>query len=430
MLFERFSPRICVVGLGYVGLPVAHSFAKQFDVVGFDVDQRRIDQLSLNIDWTGEVSKDELADSKLTFSSNPAVISDSNFIVVAVPTPVSEHKTPDFSLLKRACSTIGAVLKPGSIIIFESTVYPGATEEICGPALEEASGLQSGSDFKLAYSPERINPGDKEHPLEQIIKIVSGEDEATLRIVSETYGAIITAGIFEATSIKVAEAAKVLENTQRDINIALMNEMSKICNRLDIRSADVLKAAGTKWNFLPFTPGLVGGHCIGVDPYYLTSKAEQLGYHPEVILAGRRINDAMPEYVGIQILQMLAGAGKSIRRARVGVLGITFKENVPDIRNSKVAALISELAKYNISVKVSDPWADAAETMQEYGVKLVDQAMLTELDLLIIAVPHEKYMSDIVESIPMMMAGDGIVVDLKSAIEPSDLKGSYRYWSL
>lgn len=427
---EIFSPKICVVGLGYVGLPVAHAFAKQFDVVGFDVDQRRIDQLSLNIDWTGEVSKDELANSNLTFSSNPAVISSSNFIVVAVPTPVSEHKTPDFSLLKKACATIGAVLKPGSIIVFESTVYPGATEEICGPALEEASGLQSGSDFKLAYSPERINPGDKEHPLEQIIKIVSGEDEATLRVVSETYGAIITAGIFEATSIKVAEAAKVLENTQRDINIALMNEMSKICNRLDIRSADVLKAAGTKWNFLPFTPGLVGGHCIGVDPYYLTSKAEQLGYHPEVILAGRRINDAMPEYLGIQILQLLAGAGKSIQKARVGVLGITFKENVPDIRNSKVADLISELEKYNISVMVSDPWADAAETMQEYGVKLLDQSMLSDLDLLIIAVPHEKFMIDIVGAIPMMMAGDGIVVDLKSAIEPSDLNSSYQYWSL
>ncbi len=430
MPISKDNLAIGVIGLGYVGLPVAHAFAKKFNVIGFDVDGRRVDELKKGNDWTGEISAADLGKSPLKYTSDISQLHDCNFIVVAVPTPVDENRAPDFTLLKRACDTIGPIVKKDSIIVFESTVFPGATEEICGPALEASSGLKCGTDFKLAYSPERINPGDKQHPLEKIVKVVAGQDDETLEMVSFVYSEIIEAGVFRAKSIKVAEAAKVLENTQRDINIALMNEMSKICDRIGIRTAEVLEAAGTKWNFLPFSPGLVGGHCIGVDPYYLTSKAEQLGYHPEVILAGRRINDAMPEYVATKILKLLASSEKSLRKSRVGVLGITFKKNVPDIRNSKVVTLIEQLNSFGISVMVSDPMADPEETMRENGIELVPESDLNNLDVFLLAVPHDSFVVGVYDFIRRNLKSGGIIVDLHSVLDRGKLPEASTYWSL
>jgi UDP-N-acetyl-D-galactosamine dehydrogenase len=422
--------RIGVIGLGYVGLPVAISLARKFPVIGYDVDPRRISALRECVDWTGEIEPAELQRSNLLFADTADELADRNFFVVAVPTPVDESKSPDFSLLRSACQTIGPVLRPGSIVVFESTVYPGATEEICGPALEAASGLRCGEDFKLAYSPERINPGDKERPLEQIVKIVSGQDEETLEVVAAVYGSIIQAGIHRASSIKVAEAAKVLENTQRDINIALMNETSKICDLIGIPTSDVLKAAGTKWNFLNFTPGLVGGHCIGVDPYYLTSKAAQLGYHPEVILAGRRINDSMPSYVVNRILRMLAQRDIPISRAKVGILGITFKENVPDIRNSKVADLYQTMIEYGIQPHVCDPFADPEETHREYGIELESCEGWSDFDAIVFAVPHQPFLDDIHSLVERTTRSGSCVIDLRSMIARPQLPQHLSYWAL
>ncbi|WP_201645599.1 nucleotide sugar dehydrogenase [Paraburkholderia metrosideri] len=417
-------------GLGYVGLPVAVAFARRFDVIGFDVDSRRIERLRQGDDWTGEIDRDVLEASTLRFTDNSQDLSDCNFFVVAVPTPVDEKCSPDFSLLVRACQTIGPVLRPGSIVVFESTVHPGATEEICGPELEKASNLRCGVDFKLGYSPERINPGDREHPLEKIVKIVAGQDAESLEIIADVYGQIIEAGVHRASSIKVAEAAKVLENTQRDINIALMNEMSKICDLVGISTTEVLAAAGTKWNFLRFTPGLVGGHCIGVDPYYLTSKAQELGYHPEVILAGRRINDGMAEYVGSRLVQALARMHRLSPSTRIGILGMTFKENVPDIRNSKVVDLYRSLESFGITPLAYDPMADKDQMAHEYNITLVDKSQLSELDVVILAVPHQDIMSTFWGDLPFMIRDGGMVCDLKSALDRSRLKSDIQYWAL
>lgn len=421
---------ISVVGLGYVGLPVAVALSRIYPVIGFDVNAKRIAALQGGEDSTGEVSREDLERSSLQFTDKYQDLAESNLFIVAVPTPVTEGNIPDFSMLRSACRLIGSVLRPGSTIVFESTVYPGATEEICGPALEEASGLVCGRDFKLAYSPERINPGDKEHPLEQIVKVVSGQDAETLDLVAGVYGSVVEAGIHRASSIKVAEAAKVLENTQRDINIALMNEMSKICDRVGVRASEVLRAAETKWNFLKFSPGLVGGHCIGVDPYYLTSKAEQLGYHPEVILAGRRINDSMPSYVADRIVKLLARHDVPVSRAKVGILGITFKENVPDTRNSKVVDLYKALVDYGIKPRVSDPLANPDEIRGEYGIELESHDLWRDLDAVVFAVPHQQYANQIVMLADSLTRPGSAVIDLKAMIDPTSLRRDLAYWSL
>jgi UDP-N-acetyl-D-galactosamine dehydrogenase len=419
-----------VCGLGYVGLPVAVAFSKRFDVIGFDVDKRRIARLKEGHDWTGEIDDDALRASAMTFTDQISELEGCDFFVVAVPTPVDEKNNPDFSLLVRACQSIGPVLRPGSIVVFESTVHPGATEEICGPELEKVSGLRCGVDFKLGYSPERINPGDREHPLEKIVKIVSGQDEASLEIIAGVYEKIIDAGVHRASSIKVAEAAKVLENTQRDINIALMNEMSKICDLVGIRTSEVLNAAGTKWNFLKFSPGLVGGHCIGVDPYYLTSKAQELGYHPEVILSGRRINDGMANHVAQRIVQTLARNGRLNASTRVGILGMTFKENVPDIRNSKVVDLYQALGSYGITPVACDPMVDPEQMEHEYGIKLVPREAFAGMDVLILAVPHRETMETIWEDLPGLVNSGGMVCDLKSVLDSKRLAPDLLYWTL
>lgn len=422
--------RIAVCGLGYVGLPVAVAFSRRFDVIGFDVDKKRIARLKEGDDWTGEIERDALLASPMTFTDQVTDLEGCDFFVVAVPTPVDERNNPDFSLLIRACQSIGPVMRAGCIVVFESTVHPGATEEICGPELEKVSGLRCGIDFKLGYSPERINPGDREHPLEKIVKIVSGQDEASLEIIAGVYEKIIDAGVHRASSIKVAEAAKVLENTQRDINIALMNEMSKICDLVGIRTSEVLTAAGTKWNFLKFTPGLVGGHCIGVDPYYLTSKAQELGYHPEVILSGRRINDGMANHVASRVVQTLARNGRLDATTRVGILGMTFKENVPDIRNSKVVDLYKALGSYGITPVACDPMVDSDQMEHEYGITLVTRDGFRDLDVLILAVPHRETMDTIWEDMPHLVKRGGMVCDLKSVLDSKRLQPDLVHWTL
>lgn len=420
-----------MVGLGYVGLPLAHSFARKLDsVVGFDVSQARIAELRDGFDRTGELTGEDLQATRLQLSSDPSVIGDCDVVIVAVPTPVDKQRRPDLSILESACRTVGANMKSGTTVVFESTVFPGATEDICAPILAAESGLAPGKDFKIAYSPERINPGDKEHPVEKIVKVVSGEDTETTEAMAELYGTIIEAGTHKATSIKVAEAAKVLENTQRDINIALMNELARICRKAGIRTADVLDAACTKWNFLPFRPGLVGGHCIGVDPYYLTSKAEELGYHPEVILSGRRINDSMPRYVATEMLQMLASSGFPIRGSRVGVLGVTFKENVPDVRNSKVLELVELLKSFGLDVIAYDPLANSDEVKHEYGFDLSPRDGLNDLDALVLAVKHDVFMDGLEAFIERNLKDGGALVDLKSILPAQEYEQKYNYWSL
>jgi UDP-N-acetyl-D-galactosamine dehydrogenase len=424
------SETIAVLGLGYVGLPVALAFARAFPgTVGFDVHAEKVRELARGFDRNREVSKEVLTGTPLVVTSDLAEIAKATFYVVAVPTPVDENNVPDLTPVIRASESVGKVLKKGDVVVYESTVYPGVTEDVCGPVLAKISGLVQGKDFKLGYSPERINPGDKEHTLERITKVVSGEDAATLERVAATYGAIIDAGIHRAPSIKVAEAAKVIENTQRDINIALMNELSIIFDRLGIRTADVLAAAGTKWNFLKFRPGLVGGHCIGVDPYYLTTKAQQLGYQPEVILAGRRVNDNMGAYVAQRLVKLLVNADVQVRGARVGVLGITFKENVNDIRNSKVPDIIRELGEYGIKPLVHDPIASPEETRHEYGLELCSWDELQALDALVVAVAHDDYLAR-GEALFGLLRDGGTLVDVKSIFAPASVDKRLRYWSL
>jgi UDP-N-acetyl-D-glucosamine/UDP-N-acetyl-D-galactosamine dehydrogenase len=420
-----------VIGLGYVGLPVAMALAKQFaPVIGFDISCRRIAELRNAYDATGEVAEAELRTSNLILSSDADALDRASFFVVTVPTPIDSARHPDLSPLESACALIGPRLRRGSVVVFESTVYPGLTRNICGPLLAKFSGLQQGVDFKLGYSPERINPGDREHRLETIMKIVSGEDKDTLERVAAVYGCIVRAGIHRAPSIEVAEAAKVIENTQRDLNIALMNELAIIFDRLEIPTREVLEAAGTKWNFLPFTPGLVGGHCIGVDPYYLTARAEAVGYYPQVILAGRRINDGMGGYIARRLVKLLIAAERPVKGAKVGILGITFKENVPDLRNSRVPDIIMELREFGIEPMISDPHADAGAVRHEYGLDLVALEMLADLDALIVAVPHAAYAEQGWERFVRSIAPGGICMDVKSAIPKHSVTTEVRYWSL
>ncbi len=421
--------RVAVVGMGYVGLPVALAFAKAYpNTVGFDIKTARIEELKSQKDSTGEVEAQELADSAISFTDNAADLTGTTFFVVAVPTPISINKQPDLTPLRSACRTVGAALMKGSVVVFESTVYPGVSEEVCGPILSEVSGLTQGRDFKLAYSPERINPGDREHTLERIVKVVSGEDDETLERVAKAYERIIHAGVHRAPSIKVAEAAKVIENTQRDLNIALMNELALIFDRMQIRTSDVLEAAGTKWNFLRFQPGLVGGHCIGVDPYYLTAKAEELGFHPEVILAGRRINDGMGRYIAQRTVKSLLAADCSVKGAKVAVFGLTFKENVPDLRNSRVPDIVHELSEFGLEVLVHDPLASPEEAFEEYGVELSGEEALTGLQASVLAVPHREYLEG--DLVTRGLGGKGVLVDVKSALNPASIAPTITYWSL
>lgn len=423
------NERIAVIGLGYVGLPLAIALAEKFDdVLGFDIHQARIDELGRGHDRTEEVEPSRLQASALRYSADAAHLADRTLFIVTVPTPVDDHNSPDLTPMIRASETIGKVLKPGDVVVYESTVYPGVTEEICGPVLARVSGLRQGHDFKLGYSPERINPGDKVHTIEKITKVVSGEDAETLDRVAAVYEAIVQAGIHRAPSIKVAEAAKVIENTQRDLNIALMNELALIFDRLGIRTLDVLEAAGTKWNFLPFRPGLVGGHCIGVDPYYLTQKAQEVGYYPQVILAGRRVNDGMGAFIAQKLVKMLIASDKAVKGAKVGVLGLTFKENVPDLRNSRVPDIIHELRQFGIEPLVHDPYADPAEAKHEYDIVVSNISEMTNMDAVILAVAHSEYIDKRRGLIEDMISDNGILIDVKSAYNNEDL--AIKYWSL
>jgi UDP-N-acetyl-D-galactosamine dehydrogenase len=423
--------KISIVGLGYVGLPVALAFARKFPgTVGFDINSSRVEQLRAGHDKNGETPREQLVGSSMQLTSDEAALDGTTIFVVAVPTPVDHNNVPDLTPLVKASELVGRHMSPGCIVCFESTVYPGATEEVCGPILEKVSGLVRGRDFKLAYSPERINPGDTVHTLETVTKVVSGEDMDTLERIAGVYGAIIPAGVHKATSIKVAEAAKVIENTQRDLNIALMNELAVIFDRIGIRTIDVLQAAGTKWNFLPFRPGLVGGHCIGVDPYYLTMKAQQVGYQPEVILAGRRINNAVAPLLGQKMAKLLIQSDIPVRRARVGILGLTFKEDVSDLRNSKVPDIITELSQFGIDTVVHDPLADADEAKHEYGLKLTKWEDIRNLDGLVVAVAHDAYKKMGQDRILSLVRHGGVVIDAKSMLDPSKIDRSIQYWSL
>lgn len=429
--------KIAIIGLGYVGLPLAIGVARHFErVVGFDIDKRRVDALRAGNDWTTEVDAEPLKQTKAHLSHDAHDMLDCTFFIVTVPTPIDEAKRPDLEALEKACRTIGELLAqrketkgPIPLIIFESTVYPGLTEEVCGTRIEEISGLKRSKHFKLGYSPERINPGDKQNRLETITKIISAEDEESLDRMQAVYGKVVEAKLYRAPSIRVAEAAKVLENTQRDLNVALMNELALICDKLHIRTQDVLAAAGTKWNFLKFTPGLVGGHCIGVDPYYLTWRAEELGYHPQVILAGRRINDNMPLFVAQKIVKLLVNGGSLRAGARVGILGLAFKENVRDIRNSRVPEIVRELESFGVKVLVHDPLVDPAHAKHEYNLELSKREDLKDLDALVLAVPHKALMQDLKSFWPSISA-KGWVIDVKSMIDSATLPQTIRYWSL
>jgi len=420
------------VGLGYVGLPVAVAFGKQRPTVGFDLATKKVERLKQFNDTTGEVSSDELQKARmLSVSADPGQIGKADYIIVAVPTPVNEARQPDFGPLESASRIVGQHMKKGAIVVFESTVYPGATEEVCVPILEKHSGMRWKQDFHVGYSPERINPGDKEHSFTKILKVVSGDDEDTLEKVADLYGSVVKAGVYKAPCIKVAEAAKVIENTQRDLNIAFVNELSIIFDRLGIDTCEVLKAAGTKWNFLRFQPGLVGGHCIGVDPYYLTHKAELSGYHPEVILAGRRINDGMGPYVARKAVQEMIHAGRNILGARVNVLGLTFKENCKDIRNSKVIDVIRELKQFGVEVFVHDPEADPDETMHEYGIKLCAWDDLPAADALILAVAHRSFLELPPQEFLKKIVRQGCLVQVKPALDPAAFRREgVRVWRL
>ena len=426
------SVRIAVLGLGYVGLPVAVAFSHRYpDTLGFDIDKERIAELKRGIDRTGEVTSADLSGSFLRFSHDESALKDCNFLVVAVPTPIDEDKRPDLSPLVSASETVGRNISTGTTVVFESTVYPGVTEDICGPIIAKLSGLKQGVDFHLGYSPERINPGDTEHRFESIVKVVSGDSPESSELIAEVYGSVVKAGVHRASSIKVAEAAKVIENTQRDLNIALMNELAVIFDRMGISTKEVLAAAGTKWNFLKFSPGLVGGHCIGVDPYYLTTKAEQLGYRPQVILAGRRINDSMGQYIAQKTVKLLGHGGNiALEKARVGILGITFKENVPDIRNSRVPSIAEELRDYGVTALIHDPLAEAKEVEAEYGISLVSWSALKDLDALIVAVSHRDYASRKLSDLAQLLKPSGVILDVKCLFQPRDVPTGIRYWSL
>jgi UDP-N-acetyl-D-galactosamine dehydrogenase len=423
---------VAVVGLGYVGLPLAVEFGKKRKTIGFDVSKAKIDSYRSYIDPTGEVSSADLrAAEQLQTTDQPGALGSADFIIIAVPTPVDTAHQPDFAPLASASESVGRHMKRGAVVIYESTVYPGATEEICIPILQKASGMRWKHDFHVGYSPERINPGDKEHTLTRILKVVSGDDAQTLAKVAELYESIITAGVFKATSIKVAEAAKVIENTQRDLNIALMNELAILFDRLGIDTQEVLKAAGTKWNFLPFRPGLVGGHCIGVDPYYLTHKADMLGYHPQVILAGRRINDGMGKFIAEQTVKHMIRSGSQMKGSRVNVLGLTFKENCPDIRNTRVIDVIKELESYGIEVHVHDPVANASEARHEYALELESWDSLPRADAMVVAVSHAQFLARPQADYLSKIKDHGCFIDVKSQFESDALrKSGLTVWRL
>ena len=416
--------KISIIGLGYVGLPLAVEFGRYHEVVGFDIDERRVEQLTYGHDVTNECDNEQLKDAKyLRFSASIDDIMDSQLYIVTVPTPVDKFKRPDLRPLQAASKTVGSVLKVGDIVIFESTVFPGATEEICVPILEQESGLRFNKDFACGYSPERINPGDKVNTLTKIKKITSGSTLEAADEIDELYRSIITAGTWKASSVKVAEAAKVIENSQRDLNIAFVNELSVIFDRLGIDTLEVLEAAGSKWNFLPFRPGMVGGHCIGVDPYYLTHKAEEVGYNPQVILAGRRINDNMANYAAKSIVKRMLQNGIDVAHSKVGVFGLTFKENCPDIRNSKVIDLIRELESWNVTVSISDPWANSEEVMHEYGFKLVDVSQMQGFSAVIVAVGHNEFREmDVNEFREICVTKGAVFGDLKSLYNKKNLR--------
>src|SRR5690554_3653199 len=423
-LYEKIKNRqekISLIGLGYVGLPIAVAFAKKAEVIGFDINKEKIELYKKGIDPTKEVGDGAIKNTTVIFTADEKKLREAKFHIVAVPTPVNKDRTPDLSPLKSASRILGRNLVRGSVVVYESTVYPGVTEDICVPILEEESGLNCGVDFKVGYSPERINPGDKEHRFETIVKVVSGMDEETLEIIAKVYEMVVKAGVYRAESIKVAEAAKVIENSQRDINIAFMNELSIIFNKMGIDTKAVLEAAGTKWNFLNFYPGLVGGHCIGVDPYYLTYKAEQLGYHSQIILAGRRINDAMGKHVAEHVVKNLIAVGSQVKGAKVAVLGFTFKENCPDTRNTKVIDIITELREYGIEAQVCDPVADAREAQGLYGISFVPFEAISDVDAVVIAVSHEVFSQiGMLEIDRLFKAGpnnEKVVMDVKSVLD-------------
>lgn len=411
--------KIAVIGLGYVGLPLAVEFGKKFETFGFDLSAEKVAAYRDYFDPTGEVSSEDLrAANQLSCHTDPAVIREADFIVVAVPTPVDDAHQPDLTPLIKSSETVGRHIKVGAIVVYESTVYPGATEEVCIPIIERESGLKWKKDFFVGYSPERINPGDKERTVTKIVKVVSGDTPETLDAVKNVYGAVISAGVYPASSIKVAEAAKVIENTQRDLNIALMNELAVIFAKMGIDTLEVLEAAGSKWNFLPFRPGLVGGHCIGVDPYYLTHKAEMLGYQPQVILAGRRINDSMGKYVAEQVVKKMIAADVQVKRAKVIVLGLTFKENCPDLRNSKVIDVVRELQSYGVEVLIHDPLADFSEAEHEYGVTLTTWGDLPKADAIVAAVSHQAYTEMGIQGLMQKLRHGGVFADVKSVYSP------------
>ncbi len=416
---------VAVVGLGYVGLPLAVEFGKKQRTIGFDLSEKKVASYRNFIDPTGEVSTEDLrAANQLTVSTDPAVLAEADYIVVAVPTPVDQAHQPDFGPLIGSSTSVGKHMKRGAIVVYESTVYPGATEEVCIPVLEKNSGLKWKQDFHVGYSPERINPGDKERTLTKITKVVSGDDADTLAKVADLYSSIVTAGVYPASSIKVAEAAKVIENTQRDLNIALMNELAIIFDKIGIDTLEVLKAAGTKWNFLPFRPGLVGGHCIGVDPYYLTHKAEMIGYQPQVILAGRRINDGMGKFIAEQTIKQMIHNGSSVRGAAVTVLGLTFKEDCPDLRNSRVIDVIHELESYGVDVHVYDPVADKEEAVHEYGIHLCDWNDLPKSQAVVAAVSHRQFKDRPLTDYVGKLEKPGVFIDIKSAFDEVALKAA------
>ena len=424
--------KLSLVGLGYVGMPIAVSFAKKIKVIGYDLNKAKIELYKSGIDPTKEVGDEAIKNSSVEFTSDETKLKEAKFHIVAVPTPVYDDHTPDLSPVEGASKILGRNLTKGSIVVFESTVYPGVTEDVCVPILEKESGLKCGVDFKVGYSPERINPGDKVHRLETITKIVSGMDEETLDIVAKVYELVVDAGVHRAPSIKVAEAAKVIENSQRDINIAFMNELSIIFNKIGIDTKSVLEAAGTKWNFLKFYPGLVGGHCIGVDPYYLTYKAEMLGYHSQIILAGRRINDDMGKYVAENVVKNLIKAEKTVKNAKVAILGFTFKENCPDTRNTKIFDIVKELREYGINPIVSDPTADSDEAKRLYGIEFVDFNSIKDMDAVVLAVAHNEFSSLKIEDMDKLFGkGKKVLLDIKGLLNRNEYeKAGYDYWRL
>ena len=424
--------KLSLIGLGYVGMPIAIAFAKKVDVIGFDINRKKINLYKNGVDPTREVGDEEVKNSSVEFTADETKLRDAKFHIVAVPTPVNDDHTPDLSPVEGASTILGRNLTKGSVVVFESTVYPGVTEDVCVPILEKESGLKCGLDFKIGYSPERINPGDKVHRLNTITKIVSGMDEETLDTVAKVYELVVDAGVHRAESIKVAEAAKVIENSQRDINIAFMNELSIIFNKMGIDTQAVLEAAGTKWNFLNFYPGLVGGHCIGVDPYYLTYKAEMLGYHSQVILSGRQINDDMGRYCAENCVKNLIAADKNVRNAKVAILGFTFKENCPDTRNTKIIDIVNELKEYGINPIISDPEADASEAKMLYGVKFADMDSIKDMDAVILAVAHTEFRNFTIEQMNKLFGeGKKVLLDLKGLLNRNEYEeAGYSYWRL